>query len=547
VKVASLVFLVLCSTLLGCAIVIAPSGGEKDTSPPKVLNSAPANYSTNFTGEEVAIEFDEYIKLNDLYNNFIISPPLPTKPEIVIRGKSVVMKFDAPLPSHTTFNFNFGNSIVDIHESNAIENYQFVISTDSFVDSMTVQGMAIKASSLQPAKDVWVTLYDCRDYASCDSLPSKDVPKYLAKTNKEGLFRINNIQKGTYKIFALIDKNRNYLFDLPNESIGFIGKLIEAGDSSLLRLSIFDQEDGDQKITKVWTIEPGLSKIAFKLPVDELEISAIDFSSKTRWEVVEYSANRDTVLYWNTSGKDSLKLHIRDRRYSFEDTVSVGLGQKKEMSKLTLSTNVSRSKVLDIGKTLQVLTSKPLTIYDEQNIKLLERIDSVTLSEVEFKTSYADKTRKTLNLAHDWKPGTTYRLKLAPEALTDLFGEKSDSLAVDFTIEKEEYYGKVAVEITFPEIEHTYIVQLLNARGGVNREDFIQPEGSGQDLTRKLDYQHITPGKYRLKVVYDMNSNQRWDTGNHAENRQPERIAFSKDDILIRANWDQVLDWTLDP
>ena len=138
-------------------------------------------------------------------------------------------------------------------------------------------------------------------------------------------------------------------------------------------------------------------------------------------------------------------------------------------------------------------------------------------------------------------------MKLAPEALTDLFGEKSDSLAVDFTIGKEEYYGKVAVEITFPEIEHVYIVQLLNARGGVSREDFIQPEGSGQDLTRKLDYQHVTRGKYRMKVVYDINSNRRWDTGNHAENRQPERIAFSKDDILIRANWDQVLDWTLDP
>ena len=66
-------------------------------------------------------------------------------------------------------------------------------------------------------------------------------------------------------------------------------------------------------------------------------------------------------------------------------------------------------------------------------------------------------------------------------------------------------------------------------------------------MTRKLDYQHVTPGKYRLKVVYDTNNNGRWDTGNHAENRQPERIAFSKDDILIRANWDQVLDWTLDP
>jgi uncharacterized protein (DUF2141 family) len=547
VRISSLVSLVLCLTLIGSAIDIAPSGGEKDITPPRVLNSEPSNYSTNFTGEEVVIEFDEYIELKDLYNNFITSPPLAAKPEIVIRGKAVVMKFDGPLPSHSTFNFNFGNSIVDIHEGNPIEDYQFVISTDSFVDSMTLEGRVINASSLEPAKDVWVTLYECQDYESCDSLPSKELPKYLARTGKEGLFQFRNIKEGAYKVFALVDKNRNYLFDLPNESIGFVGNLVEAGDSSLLSLSTFDQEDGNQKITKVWTIEPGSSKIAFKLPVDQLEISALNYASKTRWEVVGYNAGRDTVSYWNTSGMDSLRLHIRDSRYSFEDTVTVESGQKKELSRLAVLTNVSRSKVLDIGETFRVVTSKPLTIYDEQSIKLFERIDSVTLSEVEFKINYADKTRKTLNLAHDWKPGMAYRLKLETEAFADLFGGKSDSLAVNFSVGKEEYYGNIAVEITFPETEHAFIVQLLNARGSVSRENFIQTGGGSQNLTRKLDYQHVTPGKYRLKVVYDTNNNGRWDTGNHAENRQPERIAFSKDDILIRANWDQVLDWTLDP
>jgi len=543
----TLIFLVFCLTLFSCAIVVAPSGGEKDITPPRVLNTEPANYSANFTGEEVTIEFDEYIELKDIYNNFITSPPLPAKPEIVIRGKSVVMKFDGPLPSHSTFNFAFGNSIVDIHEGNSIEDYQFVISTDSFVDSMTLEGKVIHASSLEPVKDVWVTLYECRDYNSCDSLPLKELPTYLARTGKEGLFRLRNIKTGKYKVFALVDKNRNYLFDLPNESIGFVGNLVEAGDSSLLSLRIFDQEDGNQKITKVWTIEPGFSKIAFKLPVDHLDVSVLNYASKTRWEVVGYCASRDTVSYWNTSGMDSLRLHIRDSHYSFEDTITVELGQKKELKRLAVSTNVSRSKMLDIGKPLLILLSRPLTIYNDQRIRLYERLDSATLALVDFTSSFTDETRKRINISHNWKPGSSYSIEGDKAAFTGLFGGKSDSFSVDFAVGKEEYYGNAEVEITFPERKHAYVVQLLNPRGGVSREDLVQPQNSGQTLKVKLEYPYTPPGKYRLKVIYDMNNNGRWDTGDHVENRQPERIAFSKDDILIRANWDQVLDWTLDP
>lgn len=535
-----------CSVIAGCAIVIAPSGGEKDTIPPMVLKSTPENYATNFTEKEIVIEFDEFIKLKDLYNTFIVSPPLNKKPDITIKGKSVVIKLDSALPADATVNFNFGNSIVDLHEDNPIRDFHYVVSTGSYVDSLSISGMAITASTLSPADEVWVLMYDCQDYSICDSLPSKIRASYLTKTDKNGIFSIQNIRKGSYKVFALVDKNRNKLFDLPNESIGFIGSLVEAGDSSELKLDIFDLENGNQKITNITDVHEGLTKIAFKLPVADVHVEALNFSSKTRWEVIEFNKSRDTMYYWNTSGMDSLKLYILDERYSFEDTIVIRTGKKKASPKLKVTSNVNMTRVLDIGKDLQLLASTPLTVYDALAIKLYKRVDSVTLTELEFKVGYTDESRKNLALIHEWKPEIKYELKLEENALTDFFKGKSDTMSAKFTVRKEDYYGHLTVNISLANSSYNHVVQLLDAKGDISKEDIIKDSDVSADGNISLVYQYLTPGKYRLKVIYDENNSDRWDTGNHSENRQPERIGFAKETILVRSNWDQVLDWKLD-
>jgi len=541
--------LIGCALLMvaGCAIQVSPSGGPKDTEPPIVVSSEPANYATNFSAKEIVIEFDEYVKLRDIYNNFIVSPPLETRPEIVIRGKSVVMKFDEPLEPNTTFNFNFGDAIVDIHEGNPSKNFQFVLSTGNFIDSMSVFGKAFSALSSEPVEEAWVLLYNCQDYGQCDSLPMKQLPRYLAKTDKSGFFRIENIEVGAYKVFALIDKNRNYLFDLPNESIGFIGNTIEAGDSNELNLVIFDQEDGNQKITKAWSPERGLIHIAFKQPVDQVSISALNFASKKAWEIVDYSSTKDTVFHWNTSGMDSLKLHIHDERWDFDDTVTVGINQKAEFSKLSVSTSIAKSKDQDIGKALMINPSKPLMKYDSKSIKLYERLDSANLVEVKMNLEFADEARRVLAVNHTWKPGIAYRLVLEQGALTDFFQGVSDSMSADFTVRKEDYYGNAAIELDIPQVAHTYIVQLIDAKGNEVKEDYVLPMDTVQDIKTKLVYPYIVPGKYQLKVIYDVNNSKRWESGNHLKNRQPERIEYSEKEILIRSNWDMVLDWKLEP
>ena len=61
--------------LAACANVVAPTGGPKDVTPPKVLASQPENHSTGFSGRKVEITFDEYVTLNNASQQVTFLPP----------------------------------------------------------------------------------------------------------------------------------------------------------------------------------------------------------------------------------------------------------------------------------------------------------------------------------------------------------------------------------------------------------------------------------------------------------------------------------------
>ena len=70
------------------------TGGEKDETPPELVESIPANFSTNFTATEVVITFNEYLKsLSGLNQKLVISPVMDEMPEIKLKGKKIIIKF----------------------------------------------------------------------------------------------------------------------------------------------------------------------------------------------------------------------------------------------------------------------------------------------------------------------------------------------------------------------------------------------------------------------------------------------------------------------
>ena len=137
-----------------CAKIGSPTGGPKDYNFPKLANSNPANFALNFNGKKIEITFDEFIQLKDIATQFIVSPPMKKKPTVLSRNKSIIITLEEPLKPLSTYRFAFGNAIHDLNESNALDNFEFVISTCSITDSLSLQGQVTNEFDHQPDKDV---------------------------------------------------------------------------------------------------------------------------------------------------------------------------------------------------------------------------------------------------------------------------------------------------------------------------------------------------------------------------------------------------------
>ena len=137
-------YIIIIILFASCARRSSPSGGEKDSIPPVLIASNPKINSINFDKDEVSLTFDEWVTLEQLDKQLIISPPLEKKNYEIkpLSGitKKILINFLDSLQENTTYTFNFGNSIVDNNEGNKMNFFSYTFSTGPTLDSLYLKG-----------------------------------------------------------------------------------------------------------------------------------------------------------------------------------------------------------------------------------------------------------------------------------------------------------------------------------------------------------------------------------------------------------------------
>lgn len=224
---------ILCVTLLlllySCAKRSTPEGGEKDEIPPKVLSSKPENSSINFDEKKIRITFDEYIKLEKLNSQLVVSPPIDKSNYSIFpqggASKHIDIEINEPLSDSTTFVFNFGESIKDNNEGNLLPFYKYVFSTGSYVDSLELKGNIYDSYERKQEGYITAMLYP-KNESFNDSTIYKEKPLYISSTLDSTFFNFSNLKKGEYVLLALKDYNNNLLFDPLSDKVAFIDSMI---------------------------------------------------------------------------------------------------------------------------------------------------------------------------------------------------------------------------------------------------------------------------------------------------------------------------------
>lgn len=524
------VFLLSISFLLACAQVVSPSGGEKDVTPPEVISLEPKNESTNFDVKTIEIEFNEFVKLNQINEQLIISPPLKYKPKTTIKGKRLLIEIKDTLSENKTYVMNFGNSIVDITENNPIPDFKYVFSTGETIDSLELNGLVLDAFDLQAEEKFLVMLYE---EVNQDSIPMKSLPTYVSRTDKEGQFNIGNIAAGNYKVFTLKDGNANYLFDQPTEKIGFLLEPIQLPYEKEEKIILYSfEEEAIKQFVENKSMENNQLLLDFKKATKKLSFSLLDSNIEDLLLHYHLSKGRDSATFWFkeiTKQRRSLIIHDDS---SYRDTIELKLDSIPPKNRLKLQSSLTAKQ--NFFQDLKLTFNRPLLAIDTSLIAV-RKADS---SQIDFSISIDSTDKHHARLNFEIKEDSTYLLQLFPNSFTDIYGRTlNDSISERVSFNKADQFSNLEVKVTSEADSSSLIIQLTDSKGKALREKKL--------IEYQAKFNYITAGKYRLKLIYDENNNGKWDTGDYLKKRQAEKTFLYDEDIEIRSNWDKEIEWII--
>lgn len=576
------VALVLCSMLFShsCANTTqAPTGGKKDTIPPRILSISPEQMSVRVPVHETKLvfTFNEYVTVKTA-NNIVLSPPLARPPKSRVRGKSVEVTFEEDLLPDMTYTLDFIDAIADNNEGNMFPGFTYVFSTGEHIDSLMFTGIVQDCSTLDPVKGVTVMLYT--DHS--DSAVFLRRPYAVTKTDDWGFFCIRNIKDTLYRLYAVKDANSNYIYDPSDkEPVAFVDSLIRpvivVNDTlpevmkldmtdtvaCLARkheyeLSLFRERPTRQLIMKKVRVSDRSSYLTFNAPdahIDSMWVRGIPANKL----ITQFNIERDSLEVWvneKSRQPDTLHMFVNYRKtdstgrlapylehlkvyFEKEGSSSSGTGTSQGSGGGTASRSSKKDIKHDDTTCVFKLDAAPET-FEQYGFRfeftypiVNEAFDSLSLIAVnprqqEEPMGYRlipDSTnirKYTVMPEGRLLTGYEYILKVPHRKFRDINGYYNDSTEVKVSLPMDEKLS--TLHLIMEGVGQKYIVDLLNEK----RNSILRTYIIDSDCT--LDFPYLKQGVYSVRITEDINRNSIVDSGSLLEHRQPEKVKFLKID-----------------
>jgi hypothetical protein len=540
-----------------CANKVQPTGGPKDKDPPIVISSIPTSGQRNFHEQNIIIEFNEYIKVDGLKEQLLITPRIEGDYSYKIKKRTISLEFEEPLADSTTYTLNFREGIVDITENNPAKNLLLAFSTGDMLDTLEISGMAVDLFTKKPIEGAIFGLYTIDDTLDIFTGP----PYYLTKTNKKGEYHFKNLKDGTYRIYAFIDGNKNFTCQSNQESYGFLPNPIKLDTAFIADTLTFQHLNIDT--LKILRTKP--SGKYFLLTANKYLTDAHLQTKNDSSLYYKYTDDREGLKIYNTFLiHDSLQVFstLQDSLGSIaKDTFYIHFpksSRKYDEFKFSVKEPVASVKRKIIAG--EIVFDKPLKniFLDSISIKrdsieqyFIKEQFTYVFDSIENKLNYTIKIPQTvidsLNRKKDPKIAmgkgkkkktmhASYALDFPPGSFTSVENDTSQQLSKKIKFIVPEQIGLLNGNIT--SAYDSYFIQLL-------KKDYklVQEQYGGKSYS----FEEIEPGEYYIRILIDENGNGKWDPGNIRLNQLPEKVILYKDEngtskTSIRANWEITID-----
>jgi len=512
---------------IGCATTGVLTGGPRDETPPVLIKEKSSeNFRVNNQDRSFYLEFDEYIKVEDVFNQIVVSPPLIYNPKVEARSRKVVFTFNEKevLRDSTTYTVNFGEAIRDLNENNKTSGIRYVFSTGPVIDSMQLSGIITDAITGDPVDGALALLYDMPG----DSMVLKERPFYFGRADKSGQFKIENIKAGKYQLVGLKDENQNYKFDDPKELVGFTDSMLIVNESVKPQMIEIFAERQKSFVENIDSTTRGLIKIRFSqdlfLPKLTLEDSTVININQTKAkEISLWHESPERTRWWlKITQADGSLDSVRIRSYPLDpELAKTGLSCVNPFSRRNTE---HPDSIFHLGFNI------PVKAIEGDSFLLISKKDT-TFSKYVSLPQRPDDPFFDLSFSPVFEEGD-FILQFQKGQLTDWYGRILDTtLNCPIKLLPKDNFSnlKLSLEGFDPSIH--YILKILK------KEDIIKEWKLNETESWEGTFSQLKPDEYKLFIIEDSNGNGRWDSGNFLKRKKPERKR-TIDITPLRANWD---------
>ena len=528
-----LVFFISILVFVRCATPSYPTGGERDSTPPKVLSVSPPDSMLNFVGNEIVFKFNEFVQIENPQQTVLITPSPKEFPSIVARKKELVIKFKEALLDSTTYSISFNNGLKDLNEGNPLENFTYVFSTGPTLDSLILKGNLFFSETTTFPPNTFVGLYKNLD----DSVLYKQKPDYIFNLKSEGPFQFNNLKAGSFRCFALSDKNFNFIYDLPSEFVGFAKDIIiiSADSVQTLDLTLFKSLESKFRISNYSnTFTNGGGFIELNKPIDFNTKWALKESNNSlKILFSELNEERNIINFWVDNLKEKvnykLGLFIKDEMVDSINVVSKSISESNSFLSLT-TTQLNKLKVVDIKPDNILILKSSIPLDSNQCLNEAFLMDSISrrVKKIDY---LVDNQFITIN---DVVLDTSYNQLIFPKnTLVSFNGLTNDSIVFNLKSVKANDLGSLKLSFELPSDSINYIIKIYNTNAGFS--EIIRVNKVSNFIWFK---ENLFPGNYNLEIVFDENFDGLFTNGSINDFKMPEyKFSYSKP-ITLKNNWD---------
>ena len=518
---------------------MSPPGGEKDETPPELINTIPENKATNYDGNTVELFFSEYIEETSVEDAISILPALKYEPNIIYKGKKIVIRFNDSLQQNQTYIIVINRNLSDERKVKLSQGIQFAFSTGNEIDSGSISGKIYNSNQSS------VQLWKIQD--ELDSIHFFNrIPDYSIDASNNGDYQFSYLSPGNYRLAAL-DHSFSGMPIIPKKMLyGLYWKhsIKLKNQENVKGVNVFlPSETNSIKMVQAEWIEGSWGSITFSKPIDD------------------YHGNMPIDIFYEDSTKagadffqdpnDNKKLNFKLDRLTHEYIlikVNDPEHQKNdlfELAKIRInmdtyvdSMNISLAPQLD-SEELQIEEHKivPLNLIFSSLIDIENSNTNFPIiqdsTNIQYTAEWEDPLSIKLIPKLNWIPNKLYNINIHRDSVIPIYRKflKDSVLTLSFKTSDYQQYGSLIINLK----NNTFKNLRIEAKK-IDKEGTIIKNNLNSNNQFILN--HMPEGRYLLMFFQDINNDNRISSGNLNPYQSSEWFYYYPDTIDIRSNWD---------